>query len=187
MNANDKVKGKKFNFIDALIILLVVAVIGVVAYLFLNNKIFSAEEKTEILYTIRIPLVKNELLPDIKKLEKGMTITDSVRGYALGTIEKVEITQATANYANRSNATYKKGEYPDYSKIVITVRADAVEELYGFDLKGYKIMVGEQIHFRTPYFISYGNCTSVSYADGRGKLNTASQNAAESEAPDTAE
>lgn len=174
MNANDKVKRRRFNFIDVLIILLVIAIIGVVAYLFLNNKIFSSDEKTEILYTIKIDRVKNELVSDIKKLEKGQTITDSVRGYDLGKIEKVEITQAMANITNRSNGTISQAEIPDYSQIVITVRADSVEEPYGYDLKGYKIMVGAQVHFRTPYYISYGNCTSVVYADS-GKISDVGQ------------
>lgn len=166
MKENDKGKTRKFNFIDALMILLVIAVIGVVAYLFLNNKIFSTDEKTEILYTIRIDRVKNELIDDIKKLEKGQTITDSVRGYDLGKIEKIEITQATANLTNRSKGYIFKDNYPDYSQIVITVRADSVEEPYGYDLNGYKIMVGAKVDFRTPYLISYGYCRSVTHADG---------------------
>ena len=156
----EKQKGYKFNIIDFALIVLIAAAVSVLVYIMLGNNLLAAKEDTTIIYTIEIPLIRNELIPAINQIDRGVTkIIDSIRGYDIGVIQDYKITDAYSNQMDPEAGAVFKKPYPDHSKVVITVKSQCTKGKVRYLINGKTSMVGVQIHFRTPTFISYGNCT----------------------------
>ena len=152
----------KFNIIDIILILVVVAAAAALIYVMGGNSLFAGDETVELLYTIEIPLIKNELIPAINKIEAGTRVTDSVRSYFIGEVQDVKVDAAFTNTINLDKNVVERNPYPDYSRVTIQVKAEKViKDKSGYSVNGKTVRVGERIDFRTPYFVSYGNCIAV--------------------------
>jgi len=154
-------KAYKFNIIDFILIVIIIAAVSVLAYVILGNDVLSSGENVTIVYSIEMALVKNEYIPAIEKIVQGTPMTESVRFYNIGEVQSVKITDAYVNSMDLEAGVINQKPYPDYSKVVITVKAECKKEKVKYMVNGKNIMVGVQVHFRTPYFIGYGNCVSI--------------------------
>ncbi|MCL2773167.1 MAG: DUF4330 family protein [Oscillospiraceae bacterium] len=154
-------KEYRFNVVDGVLILIILAAAAALIYILAGNNLFSGGAKTEILYTIEIPLIKNEFVSAVNQTQQGTQITDSVRSYNLGEIQSVKVDAAFTNSTDMTKGVIEQKPYPDYSKVTITVKAQSTKGPGGYSVNGKIIMVGEMVDFRTPYFVSYGNCISV--------------------------
>jgi hypothetical protein len=169
-------KAYKFNIIDFILIFIIIAAVSFLAYIMLGNNIFTGGEKATIQYTIEISLIKNDFLTSAREnLKKGVKIIDSVRTNELGIIQDVKITDAMSLTTDLETGVTKETLYPDHSKVVITVVAESKKEVINkndakFSVNGETIMVGISMHFRTPFLVSYGNCTSLLEIDKEGNV-----------------
>jgi len=162
-------KAYRFNIIDFILILIIAAAVSVLVYVMLGNDIFMGSEEAIILYTIEIPLIKNDFLSNLDEM-KGKKIIDSVRTNELGVVQDVKITDAVVLATNLETGITKETPYPDFSKVVITVRAKCKIDEPKFVVNGENIMVGISMNFRTPYLVSYGNITSLVEIDEEGNV-----------------
>ena len=154
-------KEYRFNVIDGVLILVILAAAAALVYILAGNNILSGGKNVGILYTVEIPLLKNEFVSAVNQMQQGTEMTDSVRGYNIGEIQAVKVDAASTNSDNPTKGVVEQKPYPDYSKVTITVKAQAAKGPGGYSVNGKIIMVGELVDFRTPYFVSYGYCTSV--------------------------
>ena len=155
-------KAYKFNIIDFLLIAVIVAAVSLLVYVMLGNDILGGSEDSTILYTIEIPLIKNDFLSSVHLMTKGTKIIDSVRTNELGEIQDVKITDAVALTTDLETGVVREVPYPEFSKVVITVLAKCkTVDKVKFVVNGATIMVGISLNFRTPYLVSYGTCTSL--------------------------
>lgn len=160
ININPK-KTYKFNIIDFILIVIIIAAVSVLIYIMLGNNIFGGSETTTILYTVEIPQIRNVFLSSAHLITKGTKMIDSVRGYDIGEIQKCTITDAVQTTTDLETGVVKRAAYPDHSKITITVMAKCKKDKAKFEVNGKTIMVGVRLDFRTPYLVSYGNCIAV--------------------------
>ena len=152
-------KAYKFNIIDFFLIVLIVGAVSVLAYIMLGTNLLTGSEDTTIIYTIEMGLVRNEFLPSIDKIIPGTKLTDSVRRNNIGEVVEVKITDAYPNTTDLETGVVHKKPYPDHSKVSITVKAKCKKENdIKYVVNGKIMMVGVLVHFRTPYFVNYGNC-----------------------------
>jgi hypothetical protein len=77
----------------------------------------------------------------------------------------VKISEAFANVENISKGIVEEKPFPDYSRVLITVRAKYQKEKMNYSVNGKIIMVGVTINFRTRHFISYGTCIAMEELD----------------------
>ena len=154
-------KSNKFNFIDFILIVIIVAAVSLLVYIMLGNDIFSGGENATILYTIEIPLIRNDFLGSAHLMIKGTTIIDSVRSYNIGEVQDVKVTDAYSSTTNLETGVVTDKRYPDHSKVTITVKAKCKKDKAKYEVNGKTIMVGTRLDFRTPYLVSYGNCISI--------------------------
>ena len=152
----------KFNIIDLVLIIVILAAVAVLIYIMLGNSLLAGKEETTIIYTIEVPQIKNELIPAINEMsEPGTKVIDSVRNFEIGEIVKVQIEDVFSNEMDPEAGVVFRKPYPDHSKIIITIKAKCIKNKVRYTINGKTIMVGVQMNFRTPTFVSYGNCTYI--------------------------
>jgi len=163
----------KFNVIDFALIVIILAAVALLVYIMLGNNLLKGKEDTTILYTIEIDLLKDELVTSANQITPGTKITDSVRGYEIGEVQKVTVTDAYQNRTDMETGVVNSKPFPKHSKVTITVKTKCVREKAKYVVNGKIIMVGVQISFRTPYFMSYGTCKYLEEINEDGSKITA--------------
>jgi hypothetical protein len=156
-------KPYKFNVMDVFLILIIIIAASVLIYIVAGTGLIFGGEEVSIQYTIDISHIRNEFLPAINRITPGDKITDSIRGYDIGEIHSVKITEATSDTDDKNQGIIRKVPHPDHSRVQITVRAKAKQEGNAKNnyVNGRLIMVGVQMFFRTQHFTGYGNCVEL--------------------------
>ena len=164
-----KMEKRKFNIIDFILVVFIVAAASVLVYIMLGNSIFSGSKDATIVYTIEISLLRNEFLPAIEQMVPGTEVTDSVRFHEIGKVQRVEISDAYENETDLITGVVNRVPYPDHSRVRIIVKADAkIEDGFKYVVNGRTIMVGIPVHFRTPSFVSHGMCVYLDILNEEG-------------------
>ena len=168
MAATKAKKKKGFNFIDFVIILIVLAIIGGTVYLFspisFLKKASSAIEGT-LDYTIEIRNVDITFIDNIKEND---IVIDSVTKKQLGTVSTVDhnTKYAELNYQSADREQGKDEgfmmEYPNRYNIIVTITSSAdyiVGE--GYTVNNCRIAVGKKLYLRFSDYVCEGYCVYV--------------------------
>ncbi len=159
-------KKRRFNFVDFLLILLILALIGGAIYLFSSGALlrqFRSQQTGTISYTVEIIGVEEDYLDLIAK---GDAVGNAVTKSSLGMVESVDysIKQTELGYQETEDGSYEGvlNEYPDRYNILvtITVEGDYVPD-DGYYIDGTRIAVGEALSLRFPNFVCEGHCISL--------------------------
>lgn len=165
-NTSEK-KSRRFNFVDFLLILLVLAIIAGAVYLFSPGSFFQkagASEQGTLSYTVEFHGVDGEYL---NKIKENDIVVDSVTKSSLGTVTAVDYNtkQRVLEYVkNEVDGTYTGvlSEYPDQYTVLVTITAPA-EHVSGdgYFVNNCRIAVGEGMALRFPDFVAEGHCISM--------------------------
>ena len=153
----------RFNLVDLLLILVIIAAVGAVIYIFAGNRVFG-KEATEIEYTVEVTMIKNDLLPEVRKMQEGDTVIDSVRGYNLGNLVSYSLEDAYMLTTDLKSGTVKKVYFPQepgFSRLTVTVRSQCSKQNGVYDINGKTMAVGLDVPFRTSRLVGDGYCTSI--------------------------
>ena len=161
----NETKKARFNFIDALIILVILAIIGAAVYLIvMDNHANRSANLGNVDYVIRISGASEEVLPFITV---GDTVKDSVSGEVMGIIRAVRTEKAAyyGTYAKKAaDGSYSlmKSQYPDRYDIYVTISANATIDARGIHYLGTtKLLTGSAIYFKVPSFAAVSYVTEV--------------------------
>ena len=171
------IKKHKFNALDAILLIVILALIGAAVFIFVVPNAFGkgggdTEEREyfEVEYEVQFKTVPNELCEVIKKKHSvGETVCDAKSARELG--ELVEFRFADAVYTGTDNTDGGKlvySVYPDHSDVTVVIRTEArITDVgrYAID-EGYDISVGTGVTVKLPYFTDLGYCTSFRVIDG---------------------
>ncbi len=158
---NREQKKARFNIVDAVIILIVLAILACATYLIASD--LQARKNTRqmgnMTFTVRISEVNQEAL---SLFETGTVVKDSVTGAALGKIAAVtmENTKYYGSVASPDGGSYTLpvSAYSDKYDVYVIVSATASRDDRGIHYAGdTKVLVGSTVYFQIPSF------TSVSY------------------------
>ncbi len=155
-------KKARFNFVDAVILLIVLAIIGSAIYLIVSDlKISRNSRQTNTVdFTVRISSVQESALP---LFTEGTIVKDSVTGKIIGNIISVETKKAkyfgTVATPNESGVyTVPVSEYSDKYDVYVKILTTAEMDTRGIQYVGdTKILIGSEVYFKIPSF------TSISY------------------------
>lgn len=153
----------KFNIMDVLILLGILAVAAVLLYVFVlseNTPVdsLSGNETTKVTYVIEISGV-DDIYAD--KISVGETLIDSSKKMNIGTIVAVESQPYVHLGKNLTTGTMELTTVEGKSTIYVTVEADAVLSGISYNIGGYTIYVGEQVNLSLPHFVGVGYCISL--------------------------
>lgn len=150
----------RFNFIDLILICVMLAAAAMLIYIFKTSdiSIIKGSERTEIEYTVEIRQVREEFRNFIQNYDK---VTDTVTQYALGEVVNVEYAPARYTGVNRTTGTLVFSDYPEHMNVTVTIRAEATAGDGEYSIDGYKIAVGKAVALRVPGFTGEGYCTKL--------------------------
>ena len=170
-NVRKKANRKKFNFIDFLVVLIILAAVAALIYLFSPwskiEKLWNNDE-VELTYFIEIKDVPPEYIDHIKS---GDTVLDSVTKNSLGKISDVSYKASYVyEYTTDDNGkvicsqvnspTQKDGNVPETIVIKITAAADHKKGT-GYTVNGSRVAVGELFDLRLPTYTCSGYCIQM--------------------------
>lgn len=151
----------RFNAIDALIILVIAAVVFVLLYIFVfSGRGTQAAEVnyTTIQYVVEIQNIDEHLEDAVKK---GQLVEDAVERKKIGTVsgtQAVPFEKITFDYENGHETT---SAVDGKITLKITIEAQAVETDRAFTVDGCEIRVGQQYSLILPDLYCYGYCTEI--------------------------
>ena len=157
---------RRFNFVDVLLILFVIAIIfvavNVVSPMSLISKI-RGENTYAVEYTVELVGVDIDFVDRIKE---GDSVIDAVSKNSIGSVKTVDYnTRYTELDYNKEKAEAVLVEYDDKVNVLITVSASATyNEGKGYAVNERRIAVGEKLSLRFPNFAGEGYCVGFSAA-----------------------
>jgi hypothetical protein len=160
MNVGQKKKKISFNLIDVILVVIALASIAVLVFLFNNKEIVkpNGKENVKIEYTVTLSPVREEYINLVK-------IGDKVINTAVmeNCGEVVSVSNSDYYYVGTNSETGESVStpYPGMKTIVIKIRATATKTAYGYSVNGFDIVIGEDVSIRVPDFTGTGKCTSV--------------------------
>lgn len=156
----------RFNAVDAVILVLVVAVLAVGAFLLLSRRSEAQETTVNIEYVVELRTIRDEFTDNF---EVGTKLIDSAKKYRLGDIIAVSVTPASFTGTDLIDGALVYGDYPEHSNVSLTVRAKAAVNNAGDYIidGGYRISVGSAVYVRTPNFVGTGYCTKFKETEAR--------------------
>ena len=161
MEKTKKPRAFRFNFIDALLLLIILAAVGVLAYIFISadvDIVSSGSGTVGIVYEVEVRQAREEFKGLINIGDK---VVDSVTLYDIG--EVVNVTYADAQYTgvNKAEGVLVFSPYPEHINIIMTVKATAKMNEGLYMLGGYEMQVGKRVSFRVPGYTAEGFCTVI--------------------------
>ena len=150
---------RKFNIVDFLVLVLIVAIIGVAIYAVVywsNIKSLWATSTTDLQYAVELRGVDQKF---VDKIKNGDAVTDTVSKNQLGIVDRVDKIE---KYTTFSEGTLV--EHPDKFNITVYISATAeYEQGVGYTVNGRRIAVGEIIEMRFPNFSSVAYCVAGNF------------------------
>lgn len=156
----DTVKKDKhrFNFVDAIIILIVIAAIAVLAKIFFFKEESSTGQMVDIYYAVECaevyPFVAYNMVP-------GEVFFDSEKGYRLGVGvdcvvgDSENLTQAADGHVVATNT-------PNARSVIIIISATAEKKEYEYSIDEYcTLQVGQEFRLSSPRIAGYGHCIAL--------------------------
>ena len=152
----------RFNAIDALIILVIAAVVFVLLYVFVfsgrGTQAAAEVATTTISYVIELQNIDEHLRDAVKS---GQQVEDAVERKKIGEVsgtQPIPFHKVTFDYVNGQETT---SAVEGKITLKITIRAQAVETDRAFTVDGCEIRVGQQYSLMFPDFYGYGYCTEI--------------------------
>lgn len=147
----------KFNPIDCIILLVIIAAVAFVAYKVVGQKAMTNADGTkyEIIYYF-------EEVPDYAAdiIKKGDPILDEAKNIPLGKITDVKTGEA-AVYSPDSNGMIQKSAKEDYKSVTLTTEVNASDYEYGVEISGAKYGVGHTFTVRAGKSKLYGKVKAI--------------------------
>lgn len=139
----------RFNIIDALIILLVLAAVGVIGYVVASEKQAPEEVKQDkkIQYVIQITELTDEFTGNIKP---GETLYEVETNKKLGVVTACNSEKTYYIGTDSKKGVQVISEIDGRSNMFVTLEADASFKDNIYTVNGVSILVGTSIRFITP-------------------------------------
>jgi len=154
-------KTLRFNIIDALFLLIILASTGVLVYILFFGGADSTDSSSysQVEYKIELRMVREELKG---KINVGDKVIDASKLYTIGEVTDVKYVGAIYTGVNRAEGTLVYSDYPGYINITVTVKANADLSSGSYMIEGvYKLSVGTYVSLRVPNFTGSGYCVSI--------------------------
>lgn len=161
----EKIKMKKtkkahFNLFDVLLLLIFLAALALLAYIFLfrSSPAEAGRENREITYVLETKEIREELRGLV---QVGDKVVDTVAHYPLGEVINVQYSEMEYTGLDEATGEMVTSPYPNHIKVTVTVRATAQISDGSYSIGGYRMSVGSKVYFRVPHFTETAFCTSL--------------------------
>ena len=150
----------RFNFIDVILIFVILAALACLFYLFTSHQTENSGStgKYDVVYTIEVRTIRDEFK---NLVNVGDKVVDAVQLFTIGEVTDVSYKNSDYTTFDRENGTLVHYDYPGFLDMTLTVRASANLENNTYMIGGYELAVGVLVSFRTPSYTASGYCTTI--------------------------
>ncbi len=159
---NSSGKHFRFNFIDAILLIIIIAAIALMFYIFSSDNSFGTVDTVTLEYRVLITGIRDEFKDHV---QIGDKVIDSVGLFEIGEVYDVKYSSYMFPLEDNSGGNVVLTEYPEHCDMEIYIRAEASLEAGMYYINGYKIAVGTLVSLRTPNFTEQGYCTVLAEAE----------------------
>lgn len=160
MNTAPTKKKLYFNFIDILLVLLVLASVVTLIFFLRERRIVdgSSPKTAEITYKIEVAAMREEFR---NLVAVGDMVVDPVTTNVIG--EVTDVTYAPYYYVgtDRTTGLQITTAYPGKITMTVTVKTAAALTDTGYEIKGNALTLGEEMAIRVPNFTGSGTCIAI--------------------------
>ncbi|MBR3999096.1 MAG: DUF4330 domain-containing protein [Clostridia bacterium] len=151
----------RFNAIDAVILLILAAAVGVLLYIFVFSK--DTAQATEgntrtIQYVVEIANIDEHFADDAKA---GQPVQEAVKRKRIGTVVGVQTYPYEKNTFSYDTGRTTVASAEGRITMKITIEANVTETDRAFTADGCEIRVGEQYSLMLPGMYGVGFCTDI--------------------------
>ncbi len=160
-------KKRKFNLVDVIITVIILAAIALLAYIFIfNRSVGKASDTVKIQYTLEVKNERDELI-DNAAANIGKSLIEGTAKYNLGTIVDFYSTPAVYSAYDHETGESVNALYPEHSNVCFVVEADAVKDptTERYSITGFEVSVGTLVYIRLPEYAGTAYCISVKEAE----------------------
>ncbi len=153
---------RRFNFVDAVILLLILAAVALAAFIFVFKgpsfftNLIGGQQK-EIYYAVELSRVREELVGNV---QPGDKVRDGVRNYDIGTVVGT-LSGDCEHIGAAPDGTAVAGGYPGYQSLIVIISARAANTGYEYSIGGYDLQPGAEVSFKTPGLSGTGFCVGL--------------------------
>ena len=165
MSVNFKLKKRRWNGMDLFFVLIAAAIIAAVFFIFGNMDKGNKEQNAatiNIEYTVEFKQINNLALGKIKE---GDTVRDPDNKRNIGTVVSVQNTPYSQIAYNSADGSVYMAENPDFSDLLVTIRAVATRSDRGYYVNDAKFLVGKPTNIWSRGFAGSGYCISIREID----------------------
>ena len=157
----------RFNAIDALLILIILAAITISVMYFIPEiaSDFTSGNDVKITYVIEFRGVDSDF---VTKIKSNDIVYEAGKNYKYGIVKAVENDNYNTLIYNDTSGVAELKPHPELRNIIVTVECDATYiEGRGYTINGERIAVGKQYNLRFPTFAGSGYCVDVKISDAQ--------------------
>lgn len=160
---NEEKRKIKFNYVDVIIILAVVAVFAF-GYRFITKSSVRTSGMPDMIFTFEVTNMEKDYKDNFSV---GDEVFDAVKGEALGKIVNVETVPATTVLEDRAEGRFVMGEYEDRESVHITIKGTATS--YGTDIMigKQKIKIGEMVYVKKAGCVGRGYIIKMNVGEAK--------------------
>lgn len=153
----------RFNIMDALILLVILASISVLLYVFVLSEHNSVDSLTNtdtarITYVIEVSDLDESCLELVKA---GQNAIDSSKKMNIGTVTAVESQEYVYLGTDKINGTVTLNRSDSRISLYITIEADASTAGISYSVNGFDVYVGAPVYLALPNFVCSGYCIAL--------------------------
>lgn len=156
---NVKPRKHKFNFIDIILMTVILAAVVLLVYIFMSGRIESFGTQSVLVeYQVSITRIREEFRGNVNVGDK---VVDSVKLMSIGEVIDVQYSPSISIISESYAGDLKYPIYPEHLDMTITIRAEADMKNGMYQIDGYRIAVGELVSIRVPNFTESGYCLTI--------------------------
>ena len=153
----------RFNIMDALILLTVLAVIAVLLYVFVfsetNDGLTGETDAYKLTYVVEAVKLREEFA---ELVTPGTPVIESAKKLPIGTVTAVEVLPYQHMATNLTDGSLALTSVDDACNLYITIEADATLNGISYSIGGYEICVGSHLYLSFADLVCEGYCISLS-------------------------
>lgn len=153
MSKEGKVVKKRFNLLDAFIVLVIVVLIGGGWYVYEKQTENMQKNKQVIDYTVELKAVTQSFADAIKT---GDLIRESIRGNTLGYVEEVTSAPATEITTDYINGKYVNAPIPNKLDLMVKIKSEAMVSEKSISVGGLEIKIGQKLAIKGKGYANQG-------------------------------
>lgn len=163
---NKKTAKRGINFIDIIILLLIVAAVAGAIWLFGREKAAPSGSGATITYELQM----NNVIEEIAfAAQIGDSLTETKTKAMIGTIKDVRVEPMIENSFDATTGTMKKATYPGRYRVSLVCESPAQRVSEKIVISGFTMGIGTTVDFKSKHFAGESYCTAMNIATEEAK------------------